>query len=545
MVDIAAPEAAPIPKRPTRDEWAALRARQGRVTSDDWEKTNLLLHYQSSVSQACLTHDVVVVEKSRRTGATFGAAADAVVRSGSARGAGGMDTLYIGTSHDMAKEFIDAVAFWARALGKSCGDIADDMFDDGMDEHGNTRFIKALRIDFASGFSVVALSSRPRSLRGRQGFAILDEAAFADDLGELLKAALAFLIWGGKVLVISTHNGSANPFNTLINDIRAGKYGDKYALVRFTFDDALQDGLFERIVMANPERHGPWTPEKEADWREGIIQSYGEGADEELYCIPSQGSGVWLSDALIEACMTDAPVLRLTLDRDFTYKPEAERRAHVDAWLEDHVYPVMAERIDPLRRSALGMDIARYRDLTVLTPVQETLLLVKRVPFVIELSNVPFQQQFQIWCALFDRLPRKAGGQIDATGIGAQLAEQAAQKYSPSMVMEVKFNPEWWRTQPPPVKAAFEDQTILIPRDAELKNDLRMVKIIHGIAQLPALRAHAAAGGKRHGDFAPSLILACAALKMTGGEIAYTPARQGHEPDEGDASDNQRRDGLW
>ena len=37
---------------------------------------------------------------------------------------------------------------------------------------------------------------------------MIDEAAFHDDLPELLKAALAFTMWGGVVRVISTHNGA-------------------------------------------------------------------------------------------------------------------------------------------------------------------------------------------------------------------------------------------------------------------------------------------------------------------------------------------------
>ena len=45
---------------------------------------------------------------------------------------------------------------------------------------GETRDIKAFRIDFASGYSIVALSSRPRSLRGMQGKVRIDEAAFEE-----------------------------------------------------------------------------------------------------------------------------------------------------------------------------------------------------------------------------------------------------------------------------------------------------------------------------------------------------------------------------
>jgi hypothetical protein len=52
---------------------------------------------------------------------------------------------------------------------------------------------------------------------------IIDEAAFHEQLGELIKAAMALLMWGGQVHIISTHNGADNPFNELIQDIRAKK----------------------------------------------------------------------------------------------------------------------------------------------------------------------------------------------------------------------------------------------------------------------------------------------------------------------------------
>src|SRR3546814_19644370 len=54
---------------------------------------------------------------------------------------------------------------------------------------------QAFRIRFSSGFKVVALPSVPRALRGKQGIFICDEAAFHKNLAEVLKAAMAFLIW--------------------------------------------------------------------------------------------------------------------------------------------------------------------------------------------------------------------------------------------------------------------------------------------------------------------------------------------------------------
>jgi phage FluMu gp28-like protein len=520
---------------------------QGRATPADWRETPALLRYQQEIARQCESHDVVLVEKSRRTGATWGAAGDAVLRSASPRNAGGMDTLYMGTSHDMAKEFIDAAAMWARLFNRVVTAMGDILFDDGS-ESG----VKALKIDFASGFSIVALSSKPRSLRGRQGFAILDEAAFVDNLPELIKAAMAFLIWGGKVLIISTHNGADNAFNQLITDVRAGRLA--YGLVRFDLDDALRDGLFERICLINPEKHGEWSAEKEADWREKLIGLYGEGADEELYCIPSQGSGAWLPGPLIEARVHDAPVLRLSFPVSFNLEPERRRKAEVDAWIEQELRPVMAATLDQNLMTGFGQDVGRHRDLSVLCPMQITRLLRRVVPFMVELARVPFQQQEQIRDALVAGLPRFIGGRTDATGIGASLAESGMQRFGPAMV-EVKFTTEWYRVEMPPLKAAFEDDMIAIPRDAEIVADLRAFKIVKGIAVLPNLRTASASGGTRHGDAGIAIALAYSSTRQPHEAYGYQSATRGDEDERRgrlrpkdqarDVMMPGRRDGLW
>lgn len=64
-----------------------------------------------------------------------------------------------------------------------------------------------------------------------------------------------------------------------------------------------------------------WTPKAEAEWRQSIIDFYGDGADEELFCVPSLSSGAWLPAPLIEARMTATrPVLRLELPQDYLYR---------------------------------------------------------------------------------------------------------------------------------------------------------------------------------------------------------------------------------
>ncbi|MBX3506870.1 MAG: hypothetical protein KF895_15425, partial [Parvibaculum sp.] len=409
----------------SREEWEELRRSslyglppelQGQGLRD------ILLPYQKESLGARLLNTVTFIEKSRRTGLTWAFAADAVLVSAAEQAAGGMDSWYIGYNLEMAREFIDVCGMWAKLFAKAAIEVGECVFEDFDPVTKETSKIQAFRIAFASGFEIVALPSRPRSLRGKQGYVIIDEAAFHDDLEELLKAAMALTIWGGMVVVISTHNGEANAFNRYIKDIRAGL--KPYGLVRIDFDDALKQGLYQRICQRKGE---DWTPEGEAVWRQGVIDNYGDGADEELFCIPAEGSGAWLLPAVIDQCMSgEVPVLRWEMPSSFAAEPEEMRRAKALAWLESVVLPYV-EALDPELPSFFGMDFARHEDASVFWPIQRTRVMYRRTPFVIELRNIPFDQQEQIVFWLGERLPRLSGGAIDAGGNGAALAEKAAQ----------------------------------------------------------------------------------------------------------------------
>jgi hypothetical protein len=50
---------------------------------------------------------------------------------------------------------------------------------------------------------------------------------------EVIDAVNALLIWGGKIRVISRHNGVLNPFNDLINEAKAGKNRSRSTSSRF------------------------------------------------------------------------------------------------------------------------------------------------------------------------------------------------------------------------------------------------------------------------------------------------------------------------
>lgn len=447
---------------------------------------------------------VKVVEKSRRVGLTWAQAHDDTLLAATS-GRYGMDVLYISFNQDMTREYIEACADWAKRLQLVAGKVNEDVFKDG-----DEREIKAFRIDFASGRKILALSNRPSNLRGKQGRVIIDEAAFVEDLPELLKAALALLMWGGQVIIISTHNGADNPFNQLVQDVRAGVL--PYSLHRITLDDALHDGLYRRICQVTEKT---WTQEGEDAWRVELIKTYGDGADEELFCIPRQSSGAYLTTAIIEACMQSVPVLTWTPPAEnFVDWPLPVAETYIKGWIEEN----LASRLEDLpedRAHFCGVDFGRSGDLSVFWPATEEKDLRLVPPFVLELRNCPHRTQQQILFAILDRLPRFSGVSLDARGNGSALAEAARQEYGPAQVREVMISESWYRETMPILKAGIEDKTLILPKDAGILSDFRSLRVVKGVARVPEQRTKDKTGG-RHGDSAVACAMMLDARKELG-----------------------------
>ena len=434
-----------------------------------------------------------IAEKSRRTGLTWAEAADAVLEASIS---GGEHHHYLGAGKEMAQEFIEAAAMWAKAFDRAAGEIEEEVLQD------QDKDILTYTIRFASGCKVQALSSSPSNLRGRKGNVTVDEAAFHDHLAEVLKAALPLRMWGGRIRLISTHNGVENLFNDLIEDSRAGK--QPYSLHRITLDDACQQGLYRRICQVRGLR---WTSESEADWKEKLFSGCAtrEDAEEEYQCVPKQSGGAYLSRALIEACMVEAPVLRFESPAGFDVWGESLREQEVRDWCLEHLEPLLVQ-LDPTRPHCFGEDFGRSADLTVLAPLELGQQMVNRVPFLVELRNVPYRQQEQILFFLVDRLPRFRSGALDARGNGGYLAEQAAYKYGRGRIEPIQLSQAWYLENMPRFKSRFEDKLFQIPRDREVLDDLRALQVVKGIPKLPDAKT----GQKkdRHGDAAIALAIA-------------------------------------
>lgn len=388
---------------------------------------------------------VKVWEKSRRIGASYVEALNCVLIAMMSKPAGGMSCYYLSYSKEMTQQFINDCAFWAHILGIACSDMEEVVVSD------EDKDIMVYRIRFDSGFEIWGLPSVPRSLRSKQGHVVIDEAAFVDDLPELLKAAMALLMWGGSVSILSTHNGDDNPFNILIQQIHSG--GKDYSLHHTTITDALSDGLYKRICEVKDRE---WTEEKEIQWLSQLERDYGDAAEEELYCIPARSGERYFSAALVASCaVKDKPVFRF------------------------------------------GEDFARSGDLTVLHFDTEFSDGSTDTLCVIELRNVPFAQQLQFIMLCCETLKNFNGAAFDSRGNGQMIAEMMAQEY-PGSIFQVMLTRAWYAENMPKLKTAFEDGKTNIPDDLFLKDDYKVVGLVQGVPLITDRTG--TQRSKRHGD---------------------------------------------
>lgn len=453
--------------------------------------------------------DIKACPKGRRTGITFAESFDAVFTAAASKEAGGMSVYYIGDTKEKGLEFIGYCAKFSRVIaqaqGQGISEIEEFLFDDQSDK-GETRQITAYRIRYASGFQIVALSSRPENIRGLQGKVIIDEAAFHPNVQGVIEAATALLIWGGRISIISSHNGKSNSFNQFVNDIEKGVFGEDAKVLVVTFDDAVENGLYERVCFMQGKEA---TLEGKQKWYSKIRKAYGSRVSamrEELDAIPRDGSGARLPGVWIDQAMPEVrPVFRLTLSEDFTSKPENERRAWVQDWLDKEFAHELA-RLNKSLRHVAGHDFARHRDFSHFTPAEIDETLNRNVPFVIEMHKVPTRQQEQIIWFVLRRLPNFSGISMDATGSGETFAEYTADEFGHDLVHQIKINRPWYGQWMPKYIQAFEDGTLTLPRDANLEADHRAIEEYDGIPMVNKARSQDLKDPDlfRHGDGASS-----------------------------------------
>lgn len=468
---------------------------------------HILLPYQAAWHED--RSNVRFAKKSRRIGFSWGAlAAEAVLEAMLQKG--GMDQHYMGYNQGMAAEFIGDCAFFARAFNQAIKE--QSVWRTSLLINNERSDIMRYKIQLASGHKIEAHSSNPHNWRGRKGHARIDEAAFHQDLKEVLKGAMAFLMWGGRVDAVSTMNGEDNDFTEICRDIEQGKF-PRYSLHNVDFKRALREGFYKRVCLVQDK---VWSEDAEEVYEEEVRESYvsAEDAAEELDCVPKRGSGAYFSRMLIEACQKDGiPILRYSKPTEFVLA--ADRLKVTQEWIDAHLKPVI-DSMPTEMRTVFGQDFGRSGDLSVIWPLQEVTPLLWRMPFLLEMRNIPFDCQELITNYIGDNLPLFHHAKFDARGNGQQIAEQAMQRWGAQRVECFMASTSAYAELFPRYKNAYEGRNIVVAKSEDIIADHRSVVLVKGNPTMSGHRLKGSDGMFRHGDTAVAGVLAWAATLQEG-----------------------------
>jgi len=394
------------------------------------------------------TSRLKIAEKSRRIGWTYVQAYEDTV---DAAKTGGMDVWFTSADLSAAREYIRYVEQWAKLLNKAARNLGEVVL-----EGEGEKAVKAFVVEFANGKRIHALSSNPKGFRSKGGKVVIDEFAFHEQADELWRAAAPSVLWGYPIRVFSSHNGKGTRFYRMVEE--AKQPGSKWSLHTTTIVDAINDGLVQRIKGLDGPASQADIDEFLAECRD--IAGDGETFEQEFMVNPMDGTSAYIPYSLIsevedaslpEPVMLKGEDLHAIALEDFRPRPEFERGG------------------GPL---SLGVDIGRKRDLTVFWVFEKVgEQLVTR--FILELHQVKFRYQFR-WLSAVLRVVQAS--EIDETGIGAQLAEDAQEDFGEERVTKVTFSAESKRDLAVGLKRDFEDRTIRIPNVPTVRQDINKIK---------------------------------------------------------------------
>ena len=458
--------------------------------------------------------DLKIIEKNRRCGISWTDSADAVLDAAPANG--WTNTYYMSFNKDNCRQYIEDAGEWAKKLGYAVSEIIEEeepLLDD------EDKSITTYRITFASGAEIMGLPGVSRSLRSKQGNVVIDEAAFFDDLESVLQAAKALVMWGGRIRVISTHNGDDNPFNILITNIRSGKEKE-WSLHRITFREAMAQGLYKRICLKKGRK---WTPEADKEFMDKMYRIYGDNPDEELDVIPRASGDRYFGRGLLDHATADADsydMRRLECSDSFLHKSESFKNREVEKFFNQEVRSVLGA----LEGQVFGgNDFGRSGDLTTYWFAEEVSKTQLAVRLIVEIKNAPFEQQQLFNDYVTDWLSerKKFGGlAIDSRGNGQQIGEHAMLRHPGASIQVMETN-AWYAKYGSDLHGLMESGDFTVPDDETIKADFALVVLKNGIPTIPAVRtSDRDQKGKRHGDGASAAMLCVCAWR----ECAADPA---------------------
>ena len=386
-----------------------------------------------------------LIEKSRQIGITLATAYDLVVKTGQRAS---RSDAWVSSRDDLqARLFAADCARWALTLHAPCGEMRERVLDRELK-------ISAHVLPFDNGRSIYSLSSSPDAQAGKRGHRVFDEFALNSANRQLFAVGFPGLMWDGGMDIISTHRGTANFFNELVNEIKHQGNPKHFSLHTVTIQDAVQQGLLDRLKtkwrQANPgDDRLQWTDD---DFLQSLRQGCPdeESWQQEFMCQPGDDDSAFLSYDLIASCQ---------------YKPG-------EPW--EWSFNPQSAFYNPQSSLYLGVDIGRFHDLTVIWVLEKNALnLLTRK--IICLEKQTFEAQEAVLYPLL-ALPAVRRACIDQSGLGCQFVERAKKKFDRYRVEGVTFTAEVKERLAYKLRSAFETGGIRIPNDRLLAADLRSMR---------------------------------------------------------------------
>lgn len=335
----------------------------------------------------------------------------------------GENWVLLSAGERQSKELMSKVAMHCKAYSIAASEIEPDSFlaSDGI------RYT-ILTIYLPNGARIIGLPANPDTARGFSANVILDEFAFHRDSNAIWRALFPSIARGYKLRVVSTPQGLGNKFHSLWTS------DNQYSKHFVDIYKAVADGV----------------PHNIDELKEGIDDD--EAWQQEFECLFIDDSSTLLSYDLISSCMDQ------TLPGEIDYED-----FNLDAFNPELTGPVYT-----------GVDIGRKRDRTVFWH-NELLGDVFYNRLSVVANKVKFKQQQE----MLSRMIRKFSVTrccIDATGIGAQLAEDTVDEFDPFRVEAVEFTNKVKTDLAVRALRMFQDKRIRIPVDRTLRDDLHSIK---------------------------------------------------------------------
>ena len=332
------------------------------------------------------------------------------------------DWVLLSAGERQSKELMAKVKMHCQAYSIAASDIQEtEYWIDGV------RYT-LLIISLPNGARIMGLPANPDTARGFSASVVLDEFAFHKDSDKIWKALYPTIARGYKIRIVSTPQGLGNRFHTLFT-------GDnEWSKHEVNIHQAVADGV----------------PHNIDELKKGIDDE--DAWEQEFLCKFIDEASAWLTYEMIAACQSD--------------------RVAGEILYED--FDLATFELEPTDRLFAGVDIGRKKDLTVIDlESQVGDVFWNRLSVI--LPKVKFRKQEELlWSIL-----RKFNVErvcIDATGIGAQLAENTVDEFGPYRAEEVTFTLKSKQDLAVRTRRIFEDKLCRTSICRKLRDDLHSVK---------------------------------------------------------------------